>query len=648
VHAGPALLSVPTALVGACASGTRLDLPPGARAVAGVDVATTGSAAVVDLTLSGDRWGVHIGPGDQPVALRSLVVDAPWEFGVVALDRSGVVDVSDVVVRSLASSEEGVAASLFLAGSPARLERVAIEAGRGRAVSAMRWEADVPAVLEVRDLVVAGNEVAGDGVGAAFVFYDGAGGTLERVVIDASAGPALFLSNETAPQPGTVEATDVAIRNAGVPTTLGGTGVVVLGSMDVTLRRLLVSQAAWAAVTVEHPADGPPGPVPALRLTDAVLLGPATEPGIAPGVAVADPADLELRRVYVRDSVGAGLSLGRGRHRAGPLEVLAEDIVIRGGTPIRTPVRLPGATPEEVLVPQFGGVTVYGATLDLRRAVLADVPVVGICALGEGDLSAVAVAEDLVLQRGRAAEVQLPAGGPEDLTMPRWLGFGLLASSGGMLQATRVHVEDQEGFDAMAHPAGGPVPPTLVLEDVSFGPPGAHPGGRARATLVASDGSRVRLTRARFLDGHGAAILAAGGTDGPRTEVEASHVDLAGTIHAPCGDAPEGEPGSCVVDGRSHAGGMGLLARDGARVGLTDFRVRDSEVAGIVVASDASVEGRRGTVTGNGIGINLMVQGYDLDLLSDEVYVFGNDTDVAQEQLALPDPAIQLAPEGLP
>ena len=88
-----------------------------------------------------------------------------------------------------------------------------------------------------------------------------------------------------------------------------------------------------------------------------------------------------------------------------------------------------------------------------------------------------------------------------------------------------------------------------------------------------------------------------------------------------------------------------MLGRDGALVGLSDFRVRGSVLAGVVVAHDAVVEGHRGVVTDNAIGINLMVPGYDVDRISDEVYVFGNGTDIAQEQLPLPDPAqAMLAP----
>lgn len=44
-------------------------------------------------------------------------------------------------------------------------------------------------------------------------------------------------------------------------------------------------------------------------------------------------------------------------------------------------------------------------------------------------------------------------------------------------------------------------------------------------------------------------------------------------------------------------------------------------------------------MTGGAIGVNILVEGYDMDRLADEVYVYDNATDFARRDLPLPAPA---------
>ena len=641
VHAGPLALRTSAAVVGACARETRLELPPGGDALGAVDVTTTGRVTLADLTVAGDRWGIGLGPGSEPALLRGVVVEGGWGFGIAVADRPAGVELADCVVRDVRAPEGESSSGIVVMGTPVRLDRVVVEAVEGAALFATRLEDGAPGTVDVRDLTVVGTRRAQAGYGGGILLEDGTSGVLERVVLDGSAGPGLVVSNRDLPDPVRVEVRDLAILRPGPKTDAGGTGVSAAGAVDLSVHRLLGDGLLGIGVYAhQQRGDGVRAEV---EVTDAVLLGRPDGGGGDSGVTVRN-ARIELRRVVLHSPSGAGLVVGMSPGPGGRSELAAEDLVVRGGVPVRNRVPLPGMPSEELVVPQFAGVMVVGAALALRRAVLADVPVAGVTVIGDGRRASDVTLDDVTVRGVRAEALGIPEGLPPDLAVPTRIGFGILVAGDVILTASRLQVAGQEGSGLLVTGQGDDAP-GVVLEDVRFGTPSTAPGAWAASTLVAGGGARLRVTRGELLDGRGSAVMAMGQEDGRQTSVELSHVDVLGTVPASCDELPEGEPGSCIYEGRSHAGGIGVLGRDGALVGLSDFRVRGSVLAGVVVAHDAVVEGHRGVVTDNAIGINLMVPGYDVDRISDEVYVFGNGTDIAQEQLPLPDPAqAMLAP----
>ena len=59
----------------------------------------------------------------------------------------------------------------------------------------------------------------------------------------------------------------------------------------------------------------------------------------------------------------------------------------------------------------------------------------------------------------------------------------------------------------------------------------------------------------------------------------------------------------------------------------------------INVARGGIIEARQGNLFGNEIGVHIGDTDYDLELLYDEVFIFGNRTNVAQRTLPLPEPS---------
>ena len=124
-----------------------------------------------------------------------------------------------------------------------------------------------------------------------------------------------------------------------------------------------------------------------------------------------------------------------------------------------------------------------------------------------------------------------------------------------------------------------------------------------------------------------------------------SDVSVADTAKAPCAAEPEGASYSCVFGQQDRGGGTGVAVSTGARASLDGFEIVGSASAGLVVADHARVTARRGTVTANAVGLNVAVPGYDMALLQDEVFVFGNGLDVAHEEMPLPtSPEVSVRP----
>lgn len=180
--------------------------------------------------------------------------------------------------------------------------------------------------------------------------------------------------------------------------------------------------------------------------------------------------------------------------------------------------------------------------------------------------------------------------------------------------------------------------PTVRIEDLRSVGAAGDPGGRYGITMGAAGGGTLTGERVVLSGDTMSAVAVYGRRAEPETAMTLRHVIVEGTRAAACGSVPEGDPASCLRDGRSEAGGIGVLARDGGRLSLETFAVRGAELAGVLVAPGGRVELHRGLVAGNALGINLMVDDYDLALLDDEVFAFGNATDVAREELVLPDP----------
>jgi len=396
---------------------------------------------------------------------------------------------------------------------------------------------------------------------------------------------------------------DVVSHGAGADET--AFGLLVNESGGVTARGLVVEGHALVGVLVFVPDDAPG---PDLVAEDLVLAQSGQ------GLLVASDSRVEVRRALIDGAERTGLGIDAGE---GPA-LLLEDVVVRG-------TRRQGETPWSAGLRFKQGAEVTG-----RRLLLEDNQ--DACLYGLGGASGLPTRLTLsdVVCRGSHA-------GPGD---PRAAGLALFGAV--ELAADRVLLDRNAIAGGFASALAETAAPDVVFTDLVVRDSQEASTGEAGGGLELNEGAQTHLVRALLAGNRDVALLAQGWGRAPETRVTAEHLTVRGVGVSTCGVlpddyTPERYPWKCVDEaGRSFGGGIGLVAVAGGRLTVSDFEVSGAATAGLLVAREGRLSARRGVVTGNSIGLNVMDETFDADESLRDVYVFGNDTDVGSLEMALP------------
>lgn len=144
-------------------------------------------------------------------------------------------------------------------------------------------------------------------------------------------------------------------------------------------------------------------------------------------------------------------------------------------------------------------------------------------------------------------------------------------------------------------------------------------GTFGRAFQVQS-GATLMGSRLHVVGSHEVAMVAGA----PDARIEVDNLLVEGTLPRTC-------------DGCLNAG-IAVGAYLGGAISLARFRLADNALAGVQLANDGSVDLRDGVVSGNIVGINVQVPGYDVERLTNGVVFRDNETNLDSRELPLPDP----------
>ncbi len=426
---------------------------------------------------------------------------------------------------------------------------------------------------------------------------------------------------------------------------MGGIGVTVIRAA-ATIRNLTITntaQAVWGfdgstvvgeSLVIDQATTAfvAYGTDASLTITDAVVRG------VRDVVFDASASsEITVRRTMVADSQG-GLILGTG----GNVDI--EDLVARR-------IATAGGEASSVLV------AVSGASIRLSRASLE--------ALGEESF---VVSESALTLEDVVATYDL-TGSAE--------GTGFFVSDGGSLTADRVRLE-APGFQGLGIADSGS---SATLRDAVIRDVVPSPSiGRGQGVECGA-GATASLERVQFVRTNGVGILA----NDLGTTMTLVDVRVDGTLPVEVGTfgrALQVQQGAHVMVERFAATGSheaavvgasettvldvrGLLVEDtqdrpcapatcssagigigsylGAAVTVRDFRITRSALAGLQLAEGGQIDLHHGEVSSGPIGVNVQVDGYDFDRLSDEVVYRDNGVNLDAAELPVPDPTASVS-----
>jgi hypothetical protein len=192
--------------------------------------------------------------------------------------------------------------------------------------------------------------------------------------------------------------------------------------------------------------------------------------------------------------------------------------------------------------------------------------------------------------------------------------------SGAHITLDRAHIARAAGLGVLVDAAGSALDARdLAVIDIEPDPSGYF----GRALQIQRDGAAT-VERLLVQSANEAAVVAA--FNGRVTAVDA---DVEGT-----------EPRGCVP-ARCAPAGIGVGAYVGGAVDLEWFRIASNALVGAQVASNGSLDLARGEVVDNVVGVNVQVEGYDLDRLRDDVAYRDNGTNLDTTSLPVPAPTVE-------
>lgn len=596
----------------------------------GIGTATTSRITARNLVVrnvapiaSGFGGGIVLRDGSSAELTRIILEDLPTT-GVLAFD-GGSYTLRDAVIRRVArNTSDGLGLGLGSIGRPMTAERVVVE---DCGVIAVR--AHVGATGQISDSLFRNNVATGDdrrhveaigaslelsrvatiGCGETCVLAHGAGSSVsiaDLVAADAAGGLLSFAGGGItvtrlyatraqtgvfAFQPGSsATVTDAWFRDVGGsdPASAFGLGRGIEANSDATI----VAERVRCIDSITGCA-GAAGPNASLTLTDAWSAGSRARlpyTNVGRDFAAEVGATLTARRALVERYQENAVLAGGGGH------VDVEDLVARDS-----------AADETIANPSGWGVALYqDATARLVRARIERVQEMGI-AVSEGSTLD---AEDVAIHDLR----------PEHGTDAK--GIGVFVFGPGVVRATRLEIRG--ALDTGIYAFGRGDLTEIVANEVGiYDVEGEVRDGIFGRGVEALFGSRVTLSGAVVHGGRDVGIA----LFHPGTTATLDRVSVIDTRERLCA-------GTTCADNPS---GSGLGVYEGAVATVNDFLIRGSQLCGVQIMTDASLDLSNGVVEQNTIGACVQVDGYDAARLMNGVVYRDNETTIDSTALPLPE-----------
>jgi hypothetical protein len=198
----------------------------------------------------------------------------------------------------------------------------------------------------------------------------------------------------------------------------------------------------------------------------------------------------------------------------------------------------------------------------------------------------------------------------------RW-GLGMQIAFASTVHLTRVEVSNNRESGIAAFSPGT----VLTAEDLVIKKTRPNIYGILGRGLNLEDGVRFEGSRIRIEDNYEAAVI-----------MLSSYASISDLV------IDRTRQRLCVVDSCPNSGGgFAIVLAGTATATLSRFALRENELGGIQLADNAQLDLYDGEVSGNAIGVNLQISGYDLQRLANRVLYRNNGLNLDAADVAIPD-----------
>ncbi len=411
----------------------------------------------------------------------------------------------------------------------------------------------------------------------------------------------------------------VAIRGA-------SPGIIAVTSAFIDAAQVLIEGCTQAALMLGGEAPHLP---PLANFDDLAIRGFRAYPGASANAAVllSDASRLVANRLLVEDTEGGAFFAAPSGIDSIPPTAELTDVVIRGTRPADVPRGAPSWTTGQGIALRAD----YGASVRVERGAFVDQRHAAL--LATGGLSTEPSINPGSLELIDVVTKDTAGGRP-----PYIHGRGLMLTNGAVAQVLRMAVSGSEGSGVSEYTSVGAPGCRLTGSDLTVRDTASDKDGFAGYGLFVG-GSKVDLERVTLVGNRERGLYATGGEGLPETDVGIRHLSVAGTAAASCADAGGDEAlVNCAQGSLSRGGGAALVIRGGAKLAMSEFSLTGSAHAGLVV-SQGFVTASRETISDNAVGLVTLDEEFDLESISDEVFIFDNALDVSRDALPIPDPS---------
>ncbi len=561
-------------------------------------------------------WGLGIQDGAQVTAER-IVFEKNRDVGIFTSGLNNIAQTSlnltNAIIRGTQNHVDGTGGwGLGIQdGAQVTIEKTVFKKNHESGIFVSGPDSFSSTFLNLTDVIVRNTQSDADGtMGWGMVIRNGAQAAAQRVVFEKNRDVGIFASGLDSSTTTSLNLSDVIVRETQATVDENsGRGMSVQNGAQVTVERAVFEKNREIGVYVSGLDHSTPA---SLSLAQVILRNTQSQADgtMGRGISIQDGAQVTIKKAIFEENREVGIFVSSLDSSMSTSLNLA-DVIVRNTRSAADGTNGVGISIQD------------GAQVTVERTMFEKNHDTGIFVTGL-DCTTPTI---LNLSNAIISDTQNIADGTG--------GRGICVQEGGQVTIENTVFEKNREISVFVAKSESTVPTFVNLTDTIIRDTQSILDGISGRGMVVQGGAKSVIDRSVLIHNREVSILIMDES----SQFSLQNVLIYNTIFSACGEIPEGEDGSCIENGENLGGGTGVAVLENGQAELRDFLISGSAQQGILISRGGQLEAHRGTITDNAIGVNVMDDTFDIGLMDDEVYNYGNLTDFARKEVPIPEPA---------